>query len=57
LHRLAYVAGALGAAHYILRVKADRTEPAIYASVLALLLGTRAMAAAMARRRSARTSE
>ena len=39
LHRLTYVAAALGAAHYLLVVKAWPTEPIVYASVvLALLL-------------------
>jgi len=41
LHRLAYVAGILGATHFILRVKQDLTEPLIYAAVLTLLLGVR----------------
>lgn len=38
LHRLAYVAGALAAFHFWLRVKSDVREPAIYAAVLAVLL-------------------
>jgi sulfoxide reductase heme-binding subunit YedZ len=41
LHRLAYLAGVLGAIHYLLRVKTELREPAIYASVLAALLLTR----------------
>jgi sulfoxide reductase heme-binding subunit YedZ len=36
LHRLAYLAAALGVGHHLLRVKADRTEPMLYAAVLAL---------------------
>ncbi|MAP10454.1 MAG: sulfoxide reductase heme-binding subunit YedZ [Gammaproteobacteria bacterium] len=38
LHRLAYVAAILGAAHFIWLVKADYAEPLIYAGVLAILL-------------------
>jgi sulfoxide reductase heme-binding subunit YedZ len=41
LHRLVYAAGVLGAVHFIWRVKRDVTEPALYAGVLALLLGMR----------------
>lgn len=36
LHRLAYVIGVLGALHFYLRVKADHTQPLLYASVIAL---------------------
>lgn len=38
LHQLAYVVGVLGILHYLLRVKADATEPILYGSVLAALL-------------------
>ena len=38
LHRLAYVAGGLGALHFYMRVKSDVREPLVYASVLATLL-------------------
>ncbi|MDY7232070.1 sulfite oxidase heme-binding subunit YedZ [Hyalangium rubrum] len=55
LHRLAYVAAALGVVHFIWRVKKDATEPLVYASVLAVLLGIRAIEAIRKRRR-ARTS-
>jgi sulfoxide reductase heme-binding subunit YedZ len=41
LHRLAYVAGALGVLHFYLRVKADHTEPWAYAAVLGVLLFSR----------------
>ena len=41
LHKLAYVAGILGVVHFFLRVKIDITEPVVYGSVLALLLGLR----------------
>lgn len=34
LHRLAYLAGVLGVVHYLLRVKADRSEPALYGAAL-----------------------
>jgi len=42
LHRLAYVAAALGLLHFLLQVKKDLTEPLVYAAVLASLLGWRA---------------
>ena len=42
LHRLVYLAGLLAAGHFILRVKRDLTEPLLYATVLAALLGVRA---------------
>ena len=38
LHRLAYVAGGLGALHFYMRVKSDVREPLVYASVLATVL-------------------
>ncbi len=38
LHRLAYVAPALGAIHFFLRVKKDVREPLVYAAVLGALL-------------------
>lgn len=41
LHRLAYVAAALGVLHFLLQVKKDLTEPLVYATVLAALLGWR----------------
>jgi sulfoxide reductase heme-binding subunit YedZ len=41
LHRIAYVAAILGVIHFVWRVKKDLTEPLIYGSVLALLLGFR----------------
>lgn len=37
LHRLAYLAAALGVAHFVLRVKKDVTEPAVYGALLAVL--------------------
>jgi sulfoxide reductase heme-binding subunit YedZ len=45
LQRFAYVAGALAALHFWLRVKKDVREPAIYASVLAALLLARVLVA------------
>ena len=42
IHRLAYLATAAGAAHYLLLVKAWPTEPIVYALVVAALLGIRA---------------
>lgn len=41
LHRLAYVATALGVVHFFLRVKADVTEPSVYGGVFALLMAVR----------------
>jgi sulfoxide reductase heme-binding subunit YedZ len=41
LHRLAYLATALGALHFFWRVKKDVTEPLIYALIIAGLLGLR----------------
>ncbi len=41
LHRLAYVAPALGVIHFFWLVKADLREPLIYAGLLACLLGYR----------------
>ena len=38
LHRLAYVAAALGVVHFILRVKKDLREPVVYGLVLTALL-------------------
>jgi len=36
LHRLAYLIGILGVAHFYLRVKADHTQPIVYGLILAL---------------------
>lgn len=41
LHRLVYLAAALGVVHYFWLVKSDRTKPAEYAIVLAVLLAAR----------------
>jgi sulfoxide reductase heme-binding subunit YedZ len=41
LHRIVYVAGPLGALHYVMLVKADLREPLLYATILAVLLGYR----------------
>jgi len=41
LHRLVYLIGVLGVLHYLWLVKADLTEPLIYAGVLTALLGYR----------------
>jgi sulfoxide reductase heme-binding subunit YedZ len=38
LHRSVYAIGVLAVLHYLWLVKADRTEPLIYAAILALLL-------------------
>ena len=41
LHRLVYLTGVAGVTHYWWRVKADTLHPAIYASIVAVLLGYR----------------
>jgi len=41
IHRLAYVAGLLGATHFFLRVKKDVTEPVVYLVLLAAFLSLR----------------
>ena len=41
LHRLVYVAGILGVAHYWWLVKADISRPETYAAIVAVLLGAR----------------
>lgn len=45
LHRLAYVAPALGVLHFFWRVKKDASEPLVYGAVLAVLLAMRVVAA------------
>ena len=44
LHRLVYLIAPLGVLHFWWMVKRDITEPAIYAAVLAVLLGYRVAA-------------
>ena len=41
LHRLVYLTGIAGVTHYWWRVKADTLHPAVYAAIVALLLGFR----------------
>jgi methionine sulfoxide reductase heme-binding subunit len=41
LHKLVYISGAAGVVHFWWKVKSDIREPAIFAAVLALLLGFR----------------
>ena len=41
LHRLVYLAAALGVVHFLWRVKADRSRPLVFAAVFALLLAAR----------------
>jgi sulfoxide reductase heme-binding subunit YedZ len=43
LHRLVYLTAIAGATHYWWKVKADTLHPAIYAGIIALLLGYRAL--------------
>jgi sulfoxide reductase heme-binding subunit YedZ len=54
LHRLVYVIAPLGVLHFWWMVKADIREPAIYAAILALLLGYRLYARAKEQRRRSR---
>jgi sulfoxide reductase heme-binding subunit YedZ len=49
LHRLVYPAAILGCVHFWWQVKADWREPAVYAAILALLLGWRIWRARMRR--------
>lgn len=41
IHRLVYLTGIAGVTHYWWRVKADTSNPAVYALIVALLLGFR----------------
>jgi sulfoxide reductase heme-binding subunit YedZ len=43
LHRLAYVAAIAGVLHYYMQVKADVRQPLVFAGVLGILLGYRAL--------------
>ena len=45
LHRLVYLAAALGVVHFVWRVKSDETVPTRFALALAMLLGIRMVAA------------
>ncbi len=56
LHRLVYVIAPLGVLHFWWMVKRDVTEPAIYALILAVLLGYRVVAKLEDRRRRARAA-
>jgi sulfoxide reductase heme-binding subunit YedZ len=51
LHKLAYACAILGVIHFVLRVKKDVTEPAIYGVVLGALLAVRVVAWARGRAR------
>ncbi len=50
LHRLAYVAAALGIVHFVWRVKKDLSEPAVYGLVLGALLLVRVVTHLRSRR-------
>ena len=59
LHRLVYLSAALGVIHFVLRVKKDVSEPAVYGIVLGGLLLIRVvffLRKALARRRTASVS-
>lgn len=51
IHRLAYLAAALAAVHFIWRVKKDLGEPLVYAAILGALLLVRVVALARSRRK------
>jgi len=57
LHRLAYVAATCGVVHFLWLVKADLREPLIFAGILTLLLGFRAISALRARTRGMPASD
>jgi sulfoxide reductase heme-binding subunit YedZ len=44
LHRLVYVSATAGVVHFLWLVKRDKSEPAMYAAILAILLGYRVTA-------------
>jgi sulfoxide reductase heme-binding subunit YedZ len=44
LHRLIYVSATAGVVHFLWLVKRDKSEPAMYAAILAILLGYRVTA-------------
>lgn len=50
LHRLVYVVALLASLHFYQRVKADHTQPLVYAAVLSVGFAVRAFAAVMKRR-------
>jgi methionine sulfoxide reductase heme-binding subunit len=50
LHRLVYLVAALGAVHFVWRVKADLRRPAVFLAALAVLLLARLVPRAAARR-------
>jgi sulfoxide reductase heme-binding subunit YedZ len=52
LHRLIYVAAALGVIHFAWRVKSDLSEPAVFGGALAVLLAIRFFVRAPGARRS-----
>ena len=56
LHRLAYVAASLGVIHFLLRVKKDLSEPAVYGIILAALFAARVGSALSKRGVSARST-
>jgi sulfoxide reductase heme-binding subunit YedZ len=51
LHRLTYLAGVLAALHFVLRVKKDYAEPALFATLLAVGFAVRAAEAFRKRQR------
>jgi methionine sulfoxide reductase heme-binding subunit len=55
LHRLVYVIAVLGVWHFYWQVKRDIREPLVYAGILGVLLGYRALRARQHRRRAAAT--
>jgi methionine sulfoxide reductase heme-binding subunit len=50
LHKLAYLAAALGVVHFFLRVKKDVSEPLVYGAILGVLFAVRIGSALLERR-------
>ncbi|HTL30079.1 MAG TPA: protein-methionine-sulfoxide reductase heme-binding subunit MsrQ [Tepidisphaeraceae bacterium] len=56
LHKLIYFTGVMGVIHFWLRVKKDHSEPALYVSILVVLLGMRLIFWVRSRQRAARSA-
>jgi sulfoxide reductase heme-binding subunit YedZ len=57
LHKLVYLAAALGVVHFLWQVKADIREPAIFGAVLVTLLGYRVVYSRMRRHKARQPKE
>ncbi|MGR9106959.1 MAG: sulfite oxidase heme-binding subunit YedZ [Gammaproteobacteria bacterium] len=56
LHRLVYIAACLGVIHFIWLVKADLTEPSVYALALSIMFGIRLVASIRKTRTTSKTT-